>query len=49
MIISFPYVHLEEKKQRFLSKLMSLALIAACDLQKKRIRFGPTDIQGSFG
>ena len=45
--ISFPRGYFERKKPP-LSSLMIDALLAACEKQKKRTPYGPSDIRGSF-
>ena len=40
--------YFEKKKQRPLTSLMVISLIAACEKQRSGIPFGPSDIKGSF-
>ena len=47
-IIHLPYGYFIRNKQLNLTPLMIDTLLAACEKQKEKIPFGPTDIKRSF-
>ena len=47
-IIHLPYGYFIRNKQLNLTPLMIDTLLAACEKQKEKVPFGPTDIKRSF-
>ncbi len=47
-VIRLPYGYFIKNKQLNLTPLMIDTLLAACEKQKERVPFGPTDIKRSF-